>query len=39
MKMVVQKFLGDAIREALKAGAPPSGTLAVSPLNDRLIIQ
>jgi ATP-dependent Clp protease ATP-binding subunit ClpA len=39
MKRTVQKFIGDAIRESLKAGAQPSGTLAVSPLNDRLIIQ
>jgi ATP-dependent Clp protease ATP-binding subunit ClpA len=38
MKKTVQKFIGDAIRESLKAGTP-SGTLAVSPLNDRLIIQ
>jgi hypothetical protein len=39
MKKTVQKFIGDAIRESLKAGAPPSRTLAVSPLNDRLVIQ
>jgi hypothetical protein len=39
MKRTVQKFIGDAIRESLKAGTLPSGTLAVSPLNDRLIIQ
>jgi ATP-dependent Clp protease ATP-binding subunit ClpC len=39
MKRTVQKFIGDAVREALKAGAPPSGTLAVSTLNERLIIQ
>ena len=39
MKKTVQKFIGDAIRESLKAGAPPSGKLAVSPLNDRLAIQ
>jgi ATP-dependent Clp protease ATP-binding subunit ClpA len=39
MKRTVQKFIGDAIREAIKAGAPPSGTLAVAPLNDRLVIQ
>ena len=39
MKKTVQKFIGDAIRESLKAGTPPSGTLAVSPLNDRLVIQ
>jgi hypothetical protein len=39
MKKTVQKFIGDAIRESLKAGTLPSGTLAVSPLNDRLVIQ
>ena len=39
MKRTVQKFIGDAIRESLKAGTPPSGTLAVSPLNDRLTVQ
>ena len=39
MKRTVQKCIGDAIREALKAGTPPSGFLAVSPLKDRLIIQ
>ena len=39
MKRTVQKFIGDAIRESLKAGAPPSGTLAVSHLHDRLIIK
>jgi hypothetical protein len=39
MKTTVQKFIGDAIRESLKAGTPPSGALGVSPLNDRLIIQ
>jgi len=36
MKRTVQKFIGDAIREALKAGAPPFGTLAVSPLTGSL---
>jgi hypothetical protein len=38
MKKTVQKFIGDTIRESLKAGTPPSGTLAVSPLNDGLIM-
>jgi ATP-dependent Clp protease ATP-binding subunit ClpB len=38
MKKTVQKFIGDAIRDALKAGASPSGILAVSSLNDRLRI-
>jgi hypothetical protein len=39
MKGTVQKFIGDAIRESLKAGTPPSETLGVSLLSDRLIIQ
>jgi ATP-dependent Clp protease ATP-binding subunit ClpA len=39
MKKTVQKFIGDAVRDALKAGVPSSGVLAVSPLNDRLMIQ
>ena len=38
MKKTVQKFIGDAVRDAMKAGAPSSGVLTVSPLNDRLII-
>jgi ATP-dependent Clp protease ATP-binding subunit ClpB len=38
MKKTVQKFIGDAIRDALKAGASSSGILAVSLLNDRLRI-
>jgi ATP-dependent Clp protease ATP-binding subunit ClpA len=39
MKKTVQKFIGDAVRDALKARVPSSGVLAVSPLNDRLMIQ
>jgi ATP-dependent Clp protease ATP-binding subunit ClpA len=39
MKKIVQKFIGDAIRHALKSGTRPSGTLAVSPLADHLIIE
>jgi ATP-dependent Clp protease ATP-binding subunit ClpB len=39
MKRTVQKFLGDAVRDALKSGARSSGILTVSALNDRLIIQ
>ena len=39
MKKTVQKFIGDAIRQALKSGASPSGTLAVSPLADHLTIE
>jgi hypothetical protein len=38
MKKTVQKFIGDAVRDAMRAGAPSSGVLTVSPLNDRLII-
>jgi ATP-dependent Clp protease ATP-binding subunit ClpA len=38
MKKTVQKFFGDAVRDALKTGVPSSGVLAVSPHNDRLII-
>jgi ATP-dependent Clp protease ATP-binding subunit ClpA len=38
MKKTVQKFIGDAVRDAMKARAPSSGVLTVSPLNDRLII-
>ena len=39
MKRTVQKFIGDAIAQALKSGAQPSGTLAVSPLADHLTIE
>jgi ATP-dependent Clp protease ATP-binding subunit ClpA len=39
MKKTVQKFIGDAIADALKSGAQPSGTLAVSPLADHLTIE
>ena len=38
MKRAVQKFIGDAIRDALKSGEPPSGTLAVSSESDCLRI-
>jgi ATP-dependent Clp protease ATP-binding subunit ClpA len=39
MKKTVQRLIGDAIRQALKSGASPSGALAVSPLADRLTIE
>jgi ATP-dependent Clp protease ATP-binding subunit ClpA len=39
MKKTVQKLIGDAIRDAIKAGAQSSGVLAVSLLSDRLMIQ
>ncbi len=38
MKKTVQKFIGDAVRDAMKAGTPSSGVLTVSPFNDRLTI-
>src|SRR4029077_12163172 len=38
MKKTVQKLFGDAVRDALKTGAPASGVLTVSPQNDRLMI-
>jgi ATP-dependent Clp protease ATP-binding subunit ClpB len=39
MKKTVQKFIGDAIAQALKSGSQLSGTLAVSPLADHLTIE
>jgi len=36
MKKTVQKFIGDAVRQALKARKSPTGTLAVSPQADQL---
>ena len=38
MKKTVQKFIGDAVRDAMKADAQSSGVVTVSPLNDRLMI-
>jgi ATP-dependent Clp protease ATP-binding subunit ClpA len=38
MKKTVQKFIGDAIRQALKSGASPCGALAMSPLADHLAL-
>jgi ATP-dependent Clp protease ATP-binding subunit ClpA len=38
MKRVVQKFLGDAIRDSLKSGAATSGAVALSPAEDRLMV-
>lgn len=38
MKRTVQKFIGDAIRQALKSEMSPSGTLVSSPCNDALSI-
>ena len=39
LKKMTQKFIGDAVRDAMKAGAQSSGVLAVSLLSDRLMIQ
>jgi ATP-dependent Clp protease ATP-binding subunit ClpA len=39
MKGTVRKFVGDAVRDAIKAGEPSSGVLVVSPLSDRLMIE
>ena len=39
MKRTVQKFIGDAVKDALKSGMQSSGLLTVSASNDRLIIQ
>ena len=39
MKGTVRKFVGDAVRDAIKAGEPSSGVLIGSPLNDRLMIR
>ena len=39
MKGTVRKSVGDAVRDAIKAGKPSSGVLIVSPLNDRLMIR
>ena len=39
MKRTVQKFIGDAIRQALKSNATPNGILAVSPRADQLTIE
>ena len=33
---MVQKFIGDAVREAIKSNAAQSGVLAVSILNENL---
>jgi len=39
MKRTVQKFIGDAIRETLKAGLQARGPLKISTLSDRLVIE
>lgn len=38
MKRVVQKFVGDALRNSLKSGAPTSGVVMLSPDEDRLMV-
>jgi ATP-dependent Clp protease ATP-binding subunit ClpB len=39
MKKTIQKFMGDAIRSALKLSQHPKGTLVISPRCDQLLIQ
>jgi ATP-dependent Clp protease ATP-binding subunit ClpA len=39
LKKTIQKFIGEAIRDAMKADAQSFGFLAVSLLSDRLMIQ
>jgi ATP-dependent Clp protease ATP-binding subunit ClpA len=39
MKKTVQKFIGDAIRQALKSHASSSGVLVISPIADHLTIE
>ena len=39
MKGTVQKFIGDAIRQALKTSQPINGTLSVSAISDTLLIK
>lgn len=38
MKRTVQKYIGDAIRDAIKCHAPSSGTIVLSPVEDRLML-
>lgn len=38
MKRVVQKHVGDAIRDAIKCNAPSSGVIVLSPMEDRLML-
>lgn len=38
MKRMVQKHVGDAIRDAIKCKAPSSGILVLSPMEDRLML-
>jgi hypothetical protein len=38
MRKTVQKFIGDAVRDALKSNVYPSGTLAVGSSNNQLAI-
>ena len=39
MKRTVQKFIGDAIRQALKSKVDPSGILVVDSSNNQLSIR
>lgn len=38
MKKAVQKFIGDAVRDALKSSVTPDGMIEISPRNDTLSI-
>jgi ATP-dependent Clp protease ATP-binding subunit ClpA len=38
MKRVIQKLLGDALRDSLKYGAATSGVVELSPAEDRLMV-
>lgn len=38
MKRAVQKYVGDAIRDAIKCGTPSSGTVVLSPTENRLML-
>jgi len=38
MKRIVQKHVGDAIRDAIKCNTPSSGILILSPMQDRLML-
>ncbi len=39
MRKTVQKFIGDAVKDALNSNADPSGTLVVDSSNNQLAIQ
>ena len=39
LKRTIQRFIGSALKTALKSGAPTSGVLHPSEKNDSLVIQ